>query len=133
MLRRHSIPTIARATFLAGFGMAAALIVFTCLEGLRLSLLLISLAGLCHVICNIGMQSLAQLYSAPAFRGRTMALYGLIMRAGPAAGAALIGLGAQWFGLPLLIGVAAALCGMTVVLIGGRSKWLFSHSERPVS
>jgi len=133
MLRRHSIPTIARATFLAGFGMAAALIVFTCLEGLRLSLLLIALAGLCHVICNIGMQSLAQLYSAPAFRGRTMALYGLIMRAGPAAGAALIGLGAQWFGLPLLIGVAAALCGMAVVLIGGRSKWLFSHSERPVS
>lgn len=133
MLRRHSIPTIARTTFLAGLGMAVALIVFTCLDGLSLSLLLIALAGLCHVICNIGMQSLAQLYSTPAFRGRTMALYGLIMRAGPAAGAALIGLGAQRLGLPLLIGVAAALCGVLIVLIGSRSKSLFRHSEQPSS
>ncbi len=133
MLRRHSIPTIARTTFIAGFGMAAALIVFTCVNGLRPSLLLIALAGLCHVICNIGMQSLAQLHSAPAFRGRTMALYGLIMRAGPAIGAALIGLGAQWLGLPLLIGVAAALCGVLVLLIGARSKGLFRQSEQPSS
>ncbi|GAB4068558.1 MFS transporter [Ancylobacter sonchi] len=118
MLRRRSTDRLVTVTYLAGIGMAGALVAF-CLVGDRTAaFVLVALAGLCHVMCNIGMQSLAQLFSDSMFRGRTMALYGLIFRTGPAASAALIGIAAGWLGLPLLIGIAAALCAASLVAIG---------------
>ena len=126
MLRRRSTDRLVTVTYLAGIGMAGALVAF-CLVGDRTAALaLVVLAGLCHVMCNIGMQSLAQLFSDSMFRGRTMALYGLIFRTGPAASAALIGLGAGWLGLPLLIGLAAALCAVSLLVIALSRRDVFA-------
>ncbi|MFK8252891.1 MFS transporter [Ancylobacter terrae] len=118
MLRRRSLPALVRITYLTGLVMTGAVVAFSVADGTELAVALIAVAGLGHVMCNIGMQSLAQLSADIAFRGRTMAIYGLIFRAGPAASAAIIGVGAEWLGLRLLLGVAAALCAAALVLIG---------------
>ncbi|MBS7543873.1 MFS transporter [Ancylobacter oerskovii] len=117
MLRRRSLPALVRLTCLTGLGMAGIIIAFSLVGGANLALALIAAAGLCHVMCNIGMQSLAQLSSDISFRGRTMALYGLIFRTGPAASAAVIGAAAEWLGLQLLLGTAAGLCVAAFLLI----------------
>jgi len=122
MLRTRSNAAIVKTTFAAAFGMAGALLIFSYVESLAVGLLLMGVAGLCHVTCNVGMQSLAQLSAESAFRGRTMALYGLIVRAGTAASAAAIGLAAEWVGLQPLLGGAAALCALCVAIIFFRAR-----------
>ncbi|WGD28311.1 MFS transporter [Ancylobacter sp. WKF20] len=117
MLRRRSHTALVRLTLLTGLGMAGVIFVFTLADGATLALLLIAMAGLGHVMCNIGMQSLAQLSSDVVFRGRTMALYGLIFRTGPAASAAIIGAGAEDLGLRFLLGAAAGASIAAFLLI----------------
>ncbi|MCJ8144019.1 MFS transporter [Ancylobacter sp. A5.8] len=127
MLRRRPIPALARVTYGAGIGMALALVGF-CLAGSgQLAIVLIALAGLGHVMCNIGMQSLAQLFAVREFRGRTMALYGLIFRIGPAASAALIGMLAEWLGLAPLIGAAAVACALCLIAVAITRRGVFTR------
>jgi predicted MFS family arabinose efflux permease len=49
-------------------------------------------------------------------RGRVMALYSLIFRAGPSLGAFFIGLATQWIGLQWLVGIAAFTFGVLVMI-----------------
>ncbi|MFT0861370.1 MFS transporter [Ancylobacter sp. G4_0304] len=126
MLRRRSIPALARVTYGAGISMALALLGFCIVGHGQIAIALIALAGLGHVMCNIGMQSLAQLFAAREFRGRTMALYGLIFRAGPAAAAALIGGLAEWFGLAPLIGASAVACALCLSAVAFTRRGVFT-------
>ncbi|MDQ8020469.1 MAG: MFS transporter [Moraxellaceae bacterium] len=115
MLKKRGRDALVRITFAAAVGIALALIAFASTRWLALGVATMALAGLFHVVCNIGMQSMAQTMSAPNMRGRVMALYGLIFRAGPALGAFLIGVLAHWIGLQWLIGTAAAIFGLLVL------------------
>jgi hypothetical protein len=72
-------------------------------------------------MCNIGLQSLTQTRAAPAFRGRALSLYSLLFRSGPSAGAFLIAMASPWLGLRPLIGGAAALAGVLIVMVGRRA------------
>lgn len=115
MLRRSSGAALARACFWSALGIAGALVLFAFAETALLALPAIALAGLFHVVCNIAMQSMAQTLSEPAMRGRVLALYTLVFRAGPALGAFGIGMLAEWFGLQVMIGVMAALFAVLVL------------------
>jgi predicted MFS family arabinose efflux permease len=94
-----------------GLGLTVALLAFTATRNLYVALPAMVLAGLCHVVCNIAMQSLAQLQSAPAMRGRVLALYGLLFRTAPAVGAFLIAQATRWINLQWLVGAAALAYG----------------------
>jgi len=52
-------------------------------------------------ITGTGAQTLIQAAVDARMRGRVMALYGMIFRAGPAVGALVMGLGSEYLGLRL--------------------------------
>lgn len=116
MLRKRPVGTLVRITFAAALGIAVSLILFSMTGTLAFALPLIAFAGLFHVVCNIGMQTMAQTMSEPAMRGRVLALYTLVFRAGPALGAFLIGFAAHRFDLQLLIGLAAGAFFIGIIL-----------------
>jgi len=123
MLKRsssESLPAVAQ-----GFGivLGLSLVIFTASPNLYVALPALVLAGLCHVVCNIAMQSLAQLRAAPEMRGRVLALYGLMFRTGPCVGAFLIGQATRWAKLQWLVGGGAMIYGLFML-------WLFVSQRR---
>lgn len=108
-LRAKPIVQVVRITLLGCLGLGGALIIFSISTSLWLVLSMVGLAGFFHAACNIGMQTIAQTLTDPEYKGRVMALYGLLFRAGPALGAFIIGGLAHWFNLQWLLGLAAAL------------------------
>ncbi|MEW9612924.1 MFS transporter [Shinella sp. S4-D37] len=125
MLKRRSLQVLARISYASALGIAASLVVFALAAGPLVALPAIAVAGLFHVACNIAMQSMAQLMSAPAMRGRVVALYTLIFRAAPALGAFVIGILAQWIDLQALIGLAAAAFALAVLVMVPKARRLY--------
>lgn len=107
MLRSRDSRALVRSVLATGLGLAVSLLAFTAGDALMLALPALFAAGLFHVVCNIAMQSLCLLRSEPALRGRVVALYGLIFRAGPSVGAFCIAQAAQWATLGTLVGACA--------------------------
>lgn len=116
MLRTTPAEFLVKITFGAALGIALTLVLFSLTTRMYLVVFAIGVAGIFHVVCNIGMQSMAQTMSEAAMKGRVMALYGIIFRAGPALGAFVIGAAAHWINLQWLLGAAAGLFGMLVML-----------------
>lgn len=116
MLKAKPADHLIKVTFGAAIGIAATLMIFSFTTQLEWVVLIIAIAGIFHVVCNIGMQTMAQTLSEPAMKGRVMALYGLIFRAGPALGAFIFGACAHWVNLQWLLGAAAAVFGVMVLI-----------------
>ena len=116
MLRAKPADHLIKITYGAALGIAATLVVFSFTRELEWVVVIIGIAGIFHVVCNIGMQTIAQTLSEPAMKGRVMALYGLTFRAGPALGAFIFGACAQWVDLQWLLGGAAAVFGLLVII-----------------
>ena len=55
--------------------------------------------GMTMSISGAGIQTLLQLYVDSEMRGRVLSIYGMIMRGGPAIGALIMGLLAEFLGL----------------------------------
>ncbi len=115
MLKPKPADQTVRITFGAALGIALTLVVFSLTTQLHAVLLAIAVAGVFHVVCNIGMQTMAQTMSEPTMKGRVMSSYGLIFRAAPAIGATALGACAAWAPLQWLLGGAAAVFGLVVV------------------
>ncbi|THF62730.1 MFS transporter [Pseudothauera rhizosphaerae] len=128
MLRRNGGRALMRILCAASLGICAALLVFVSTARPVLALGAIAAAGFCHVICNVSMQSLCQLYSECALRGRVLALYGLVFRTGPAISAFCIAQAGSRYPLGLLIGGCAAAYAVLVVAVLARR-----HGEWPPS
>jgi len=94
-----------------------AILGFTATDQFYVALPFVFVAGLAMVITGVGAQTLIQASVEPQMRGRVMALYGMIFRAGPALGAVLMGSLSERFGLrlPLAVGAAisVAVCALT--------------------
>ncbi len=116
MLRKRPQRRLVGVTIAAAFGIAVSLILFSMTGRFAYALPLIGFAGLFHVVTNIGMQTMAQTMSEPSMRGRVLALYNLVFRAGPALGAFVIGFAAHWLDLQLLIGLAAGAFLISLIL-----------------
>jgi predicted MFS family arabinose efflux permease len=89
-----------------------AILAFTATDQFYLALPCVLLAGWAMTITGIGAQTLIQAAVDISMRGRIMALYGMIFRAGPALGAVLMGSLSERFGLRLPLAIGAAIsCG----------------------
>ncbi len=69
-----------------------------------------ALSGAAMTISGVAMQSLIQNATDPAILSRVLSLYGLSFRAGPAAGALIMGTASEFFGLQAPVIVGAVLC-----------------------
>jgi len=94
-----------------------AILGFTSTDQFYVALPFVFVAGTAMVITGVGAQTLIQASVEPQMRGRVMALYGMIFRAGPALGAVLMGSLSERFGLrlPLAVGavISVAVCALT--------------------
>lgn len=116
MLKRRRGQVLVAITYGAAMGIGFALLGFSLAPTPWLAIVCIGVAGLFHVVANIGMQSTGQIYSAPQMRGRVVALYGLVFRTGPAVGAFAMGVGAAWIPLQWLIAAGGVLFALILVL-----------------
>ena len=92
--------------------MSVAVLAFTATHNFYLALPCVFVAGAAMTITGTGAQTLIQAAVEPAMRGRVMAFYGLIFRAGPAVGAVLMGSLSEHLGLQLPLAIGALVsCG----------------------
>jgi predicted MFS family arabinose efflux permease len=111
--------------------MSFAVIGLAATPSLTLAFVVMAVAGLFHTACNVGMQSLVQLMAEDAYRGRVMALYGLVFRSGPAASAFLIGLAAERWSLRLLLVGGAALGAVLMAATAIRARRVYATVQDP--
>jgi MFS family permease len=120
MMRRHSEKPLEPLMFGAGLGLTVFLLVFCATADLRIALPAMFAIGICHVLCNISLQSLMQQHADPALRGRVLSIHSLIFGTGPSLGAFLIGSAAPLAGLQPLVAGAAFLAGGLMLLLSRR-------------
>jgi predicted MFS family arabinose efflux permease len=112
MLLRPAIAGLTGLVLANNLIISLAILGFTLTDQFYLALPCVFLAGAAMTITGVGAQTLIQAAVDIGMRGRIMALYGMIFRAGPAAGAVLMGSLSERFGLRLPLAVGAlASCG----------------------
>ena len=112
MLLRPAIAGLTRLVLANTLVISLAILSFTATDRFTLALLCVFVAGTAMTITGIGAQTLLQAAVDIRLRGRIMALYGMIFRAGPAVGAVLMGSLSGHFGLRLPLAVGALVsCG----------------------
>jgi predicted MFS family arabinose efflux permease len=117
MLLRPAIAGLTRLVLANTLVISLAILGFTLTDRFYLALPCVFVAGAAMTITGVGAQTLIQAAVDVRMRGRIMALYGMIFRAGPAVGAVLMGSLSERFGLrlPLAIGalVSCGFCAWT--------------------
>jgi predicted MFS family arabinose efflux permease len=112
MLLRPAIAGLTRLVLVNALVISLAILAFTATDRFVLALPCVFVAGTAMTISGIGAQTLLQAAVDIRMRGRIMALYGMIFRAGPALGAVLMGSLSERFGLRLPLAVGALVsCG----------------------
>ena len=112
MLLRPAIAGLTRLVLGNTLVISLAILAFTATDRFMLALPCVFLAGTAMTITGIGAQTLLQAAVDIRMRGRIMALYGRIFRAGPAVGAVLMGSLSERFGLRLPLALGALVsCG----------------------
>jgi predicted MFS family arabinose efflux permease len=112
MLLRPAIAGLTRLVLACTLVIPLAILAFTATDRFWVALPCVFLAGTAMTISGIGAQTLLQAAVDIRLRGRIMALYGMIFRAGPAVGAVLMGSLSGHFGLRLPLAVGALVsCG----------------------
>ncbi|HEX5318954.1 MAG TPA: MFS transporter [Stellaceae bacterium] len=115
MLMRPALTGLTALVMVATLSMSLAVLAFTASDRFYLALPCVFIAGAAMTITGTGAQTLIQAAVDSRMRGRVMALYGMIFRAGPAVGAVLMGTLSEHFGLRLPLAVGAAVsCAMWI-------------------
>ena len=109
MLLRPAIAGLTRLVLANTLVISLAILGFTATDRFILALPCVFLAGTAMTITGIGAQTLLQATVEIHLRGRIMALYGMIFRAGPAVGAVLMGSLSGYLGLRLPLAAGALL------------------------
>lgn len=92
------------------FLLAAASILFAATENFWIGMAGAALSGAAMVVSGVAMQSLIQGATDPAILSRVLSLYGLSFRAGPAAGALIMGVASEFYGLQAPVIAGALIC-----------------------
>jgi predicted MFS family arabinose efflux permease len=112
MLLRPAIAGLTRLVLAHALIISLAVLAFTATDRFMIALPCVFLAGMAMTVAGIGAQTLLQAAVDVRMRGRIMALYGMIFRAGPAVGAVLMGSLSGHFGLRLPLAAGALIsCG----------------------
>src|SRR5216683_788443 len=116
MLLRPAIAGLTRLVLANTLVISLAILAFTATDRFSLALPCVFVAGTAMTITGIGAQTLLQAAVGVRMRGRIMALYGVIFRAGPAVGAVLMGSLSESLGLRLPLAVGAVIsCGVWIL------------------
>jgi MFS family permease len=107
MVLRPAVAGLAEIVLAATLLMSLAILGFTATDRFYLALPCVLVAGAAMTITGTGAQTLIQAAVDSRMRGRVMALYGMIFRAGPAVGAVLIGTASEHLGLRLPLAIGA--------------------------
>jgi predicted MFS family arabinose efflux permease len=107
MLLRPAIAGLTRLVLANTLVISLAILAFTATDRFILALPCVFVAGTAMTITGIGAQTLLQAAVDVHLRGRIMALYGMIFRAGPAVGAVLMGSLSGHLGLRLPLAAGA--------------------------
>ncbi|MBO0738951.1 MAG: MFS transporter, partial [Alphaproteobacteria bacterium] len=113
MLLRPAVAGLTRLVLGNTLMISLAILAFTLTDRLAIALPCVFVAGAAMTIAGVGAQTLIQAAVDTRMRGRIMALYGMIFRAGPAVGAVLMGSLSERFGLrvPLAVGaIVSCVC-----------------------
>ncbi len=118
MLRTGGVGGLSRLVIHGSGGLGLALAAFLVSPALGPALVAIFVVGTMAVLSAISAQTLVQYAAAAATRGRTLALYGMILTAGPALGALAFGALSEQIGLRLAgaVGVAVTVAGWGLAL-----------------
>jgi MFS family permease len=118
MVRPGGVAGLSRLVIHGSGGLGLALAAFLASPTLTLGLIAIFVVGTMAVLSAISAQTLVQYAAAVATRGRTLALYGMILTAGPALGALAFGALSEQIGLRQAgaVGVTVALAGWFLAL-----------------
>lgn len=108
--QRGTAPGLARLALQHSLFTVLAVLVFAATDIFWIGLAGAAAAGVFMSISGIAAQTIVQMASDPAIRGRTLSVYGLIMRAAPAAGALLLGVASEVAGLRLPLVLTAIAC-----------------------
>ena len=115
MVMRPAVAGLAGFVLAATLAMSLAILAFTATDRFYLALGCVFVAGGAMTITGTGAQTLIQAAVDARMRGRVMALYGVIFRAGPAVGALLVGTASEHIGLRLPLAAGALVsCGFWV-------------------
>jgi MFS family permease len=121
LARRGGPSGLARVAMFHSLLTALAILGFAASDWFPLGLFFAAVSGVFMAISGVSAQSIIQLSVEPEVRGRVLSLYGIIVRAGPALGAMMLGAASELVGLrPPLI--AGAIVCVTV--------WLFVWRRR---
>lgn len=108
---------LVRVAVVTSLGGAAAAIGVAATQTIWFAVPCIALFGFCLSVSGVAIQTIIQLSSERAMRGRVMGLYGLIFRGAPALGALAAGLASVHLGLrlPVIFGalIVIAMAGWT--------------------
>jgi len=129
MLRRPGLTGLTSVVLGHTLVISLAILAFTATDQFYIALPFVFIAGAAMVITGVGAQTLIQASVEPQMRGRVMALYGMIFRAGPALGALLIGSLSESFGLRLPLAVGAAISVVVCALTWARQRRVAPHLE----
>jgi MFS family permease len=108
---RGQLQGLSRIAIAAGALLALACALFVATDLFWVALIAVALQGAGTTMHGISVQTLIQAGADPAFRGRVLSLWGLVIRAGPALGVVLFGVAAEWAGLRLPV-LASAVLGL---------------------
>ena len=110
MLRRGGVRGLTGLAVNHTMFMSVAILGFTLTTNYWLALGAIFVSGFGMTVSGISAQTLVQTAVAPVMRGRVMAFYGMIFRAGPALGALISGWLATRMGFRLPVAVGSLIC-----------------------
>ncbi|EHJ46720.1 protein of unknown function DUF894 DitE [Solidesulfovibrio carbinoliphilus subsp. oakridgensis] len=108
---------LGRLRVAAGLGFGAALILFALSRVFWLSLLLAPVLGFCMILFFAAANTMLQLRSPDALRGRVMALYSITLVGMAPFGSLFAGGVSSFLGAPLTVGLAGAICLVGVALL----------------
>lgn len=113
--------------------MSAGLFIFAVSDNFWIALLFLTLGAFAMIVGGVGTQTLLQYSVDPAMRGRVLSIFMLIFRGMPAAGALLMGIAAEVFGLQATVAGAAAICGAFCIWAYRRKARMAEVLEKPGS
>ncbi len=111
MIRRSSVTGLTRITINHTLIMTLCVLAFGVSQSYWVALVAVFFSGLAMTTSGISAQTLVQTAVDPIMRGRVMAFYGMVFRAGPALGALIAGWFATRVGfhLPVIVGAIACV------------------------
>jgi len=95
--------------------MCLSVLAFAAASAYWLALVTVFVGGFAMTVSGISAQTLVQTAVPPVMRGRVMAFYGMVFRAGPALGALIAGWLATRFGFRLPVAAGAVVCVLSWV------------------